>query len=123
MSDPESFVGQVRWNVDATESIHVLGCYGYGSGGLLYCVSRPFGPGELARLQHDAGLRPDGIVGPRTEPLVRAVNGLSHEDILEKYPRLQCDECKGTGTSCCNGPCHKCDGNLAMPRSRFERIA
>jgi len=122
VSDEETLTGQVRWNVDATECLCIFGTYGYGSGGSLYSVSRPLGPGELLKIQFENKIPTDNIPGPRTAALIRAPNGMSHEDILEAYPRIQCDECKGSGNSCCNGPCHKCNGDLALRRSRLERI-
>lgn len=103
--DDESLVGQTRYNAEATECIKVLGCYGYGSGGFLYAVSVPA----------------YGASSPNS-PWPKAPNGMSHADILEAYPSLQCDECRGSGNSCCNGPCHKCNGDLVLRRSRLERV-
>jgi ssDNA-binding Zn-finger/Zn-ribbon topoisomerase 1 len=93
-----SLIGQIRYNAEATEHIKILGCYGYGSGGFLYAVS----------LVNDTR--------------IKSQTGMSHADVLEAFPSLQCDECQGSGNSCCNGPCHKCNGDLVIRRSRFERV-
>jgi hypothetical protein len=103
--DP-SLVGQVRYNAETTECIKILGCYGYGSGGYLYTVGYKS--------------KAEALEGHTT--WLKSPNGMSHFDVLEEYPSLQCDECHGSGNSCCNGPCHKCHGDLVLRRTRFERV-
>lgn len=118
MRDDESLEGQVRWDSEVVTCIQILGCYGVGSGGLLYRVSRSFTVGGLARFRYEKG----HMTRLALEAHMADPTGMSHEEVLERYPHLQCSECEGSGNSCCNGPCHKCEGSLIELRSRFERI-
>lgn len=61
--DEPSYVGQTRWNADRTEFVTVYGCYGIGSGGLLY-----------------------GVTIPNSK--IKSVNGMSAKDLDEHYPNV-----------------------------------
>lgn len=59
-----SMANTIRETTDGSERIRIFGCYGFGSGGLLFWVSVP------------------------NSLDIRSPNGMSEADLRAKYPRM-----------------------------------